>query len=65
MAQNLKRGSSRSRDILIIGGGSAGLRAAIEAHDAAHVLIGWPDSLPISTGLGKLLLDLICLRSHL
>jgi succinate dehydrogenase/fumarate reductase flavoprotein subunit len=40
MAQNLKRGSSRSCDILIIGSGSAGLRAAIEAHDAgAHVLI--------------------------
>ncbi|MPZ08140.1 MAG: FAD-dependent oxidoreductase [Nitrososphaeraceae archaeon] len=35
-----KRQSSRSCDILIIGGGSAGLRAAIEAHDAgAHVLI--------------------------
>jgi len=30
----------RSCDVLIIGGGSAGLRAAIEAHDAgAHVLI--------------------------
>lgn len=35
-----KRQSSRSCDTLIIGGGSAGLRAAIEAHDAgAHVLI--------------------------
>ena len=33
-------GSKRSCDVLIIGGGSAGLRAAIEAHDAgAHVLI--------------------------
>jgi succinate dehydrogenase / fumarate reductase, flavoprotein subunit len=32
--------SSRSCDVLIIGGGSAGLRAAIEAHDAgSHVLI--------------------------
>ena len=32
--------SKRSCDVLIIGGGSAGLRAAIEAHDAgAHVLI--------------------------
>ena len=32
--------SNRSCDVLIIGGGSAGLRAAIEAHDAgAHVLI--------------------------
>jgi succinate dehydrogenase / fumarate reductase, flavoprotein subunit len=32
--------SSRSCDVLIIGGGSAGLRAAIEAHDAgAQVLI--------------------------
>ena len=40
MAQNLKRGSSRSCEILIIGSGSAGLRAAIGAHDAgAHVLI--------------------------
>jgi succinate dehydrogenase / fumarate reductase, flavoprotein subunit len=40
MAEILKRGSSRSCDILIIGSGSAGLRAAIEAHDAgAHVLI--------------------------
>jgi succinate dehydrogenase/fumarate reductase flavoprotein subunit len=40
MAQNMKRGSSRSCDILIIGSGSAGLRAAIEAHDAgANVLI--------------------------
>jgi succinate dehydrogenase/fumarate reductase flavoprotein subunit len=40
MAQNLKRDFSRSCDILIIGSGSAGLRAAIEAHDAgAHVLI--------------------------
>jgi succinate dehydrogenase / fumarate reductase, flavoprotein subunit len=33
-------GSFRSCDVLIIGGGSAGLRAAIEAHDAgANVLI--------------------------
>ena len=33
-------GSRRSCDVLIIGGGSAGLRAAIEAHDAgADVLI--------------------------
>jgi succinate dehydrogenase / fumarate reductase, flavoprotein subunit len=41
MAENKKkRQSSHSCDILIIGGGSAGLRAAIEAHDAgAHVLI--------------------------
>jgi succinate dehydrogenase/fumarate reductase flavoprotein subunit len=40
MAENLRKRSSRSCDILIIGGGSAGLRAAIEAHDAgAHVLI--------------------------
>jgi succinate dehydrogenase/fumarate reductase flavoprotein subunit len=35
-----KKQSNRSCDVLIIGGGSAGLRAAIEAHDAgAHVLI--------------------------
>jgi succinate dehydrogenase/fumarate reductase flavoprotein subunit len=40
MAENKKKQSIRSCDILIIGGGSAGLRAAIEAHDAgAHVLI--------------------------
>lgn len=32
--------SNRSCDVLIVGGGSAGLRAAIEAHDSgAHVLI--------------------------
>src|ERR687891_179087 len=40
MEENLKRASSYSCDILIIGSGSAGLRAAIEAHDAgARVLI--------------------------
>ena len=40
MAGNLRKRSNRSCDILIIGGGSAGLRAAIEAHDAgAYVLI--------------------------
>ena len=40
MAENLKGGSSYSCEVLIIGSGSAGLRAAIEAHDAgAHVLI--------------------------
>src|SRR5215218_6362421 len=41
MAENKKKKqSSRSCDVLIIGSGSAGLRAAIEAHDAgAHVLI--------------------------
>ena len=33
-------GSKRSCDVLIIGGGSAGLRAAIRTHDAgANVLI--------------------------
>jgi succinate dehydrogenase / fumarate reductase, flavoprotein subunit len=37
---NKKKQSNRSCDVLIIGGGSAGLRAAIEAHDVgAHVLI--------------------------
>ena len=37
---NMNTGSKRLCDVLIIGGGSAGLRAAIEAHDAgAHVLI--------------------------
>ena len=36
----MKGGSNRSCDVLIIGGGSAGLRAAIEAHDVgADVLI--------------------------
>src|SRR5918993_4707388 len=40
MAENKKKQSNRSCDVLIIGGGSAGLRAAIEAHDAgADVLI--------------------------
>ena len=40
MAEILKKGSGRSCDILIIGSGSAGLHAAIEAHDAgAHILI--------------------------
>src|SRR5918995_1626962 len=41
MAENKKRKqSNRSCDVLIIGSGSAGLRAAIEANDAgAHVLI--------------------------
>src|ERR687897_3805380 len=40
MADNLKRMPTHSCDILIMGSGSAGLRAAIEAHDAgAHVLI--------------------------
>ena len=36
----MKGWSNRSCDVLIIGGGSAGLRAAIEAHDVgADVLI--------------------------
>lgn len=40
MAENKEKPSKHSCDVLIIGGGSAGLRAAIEAHDAgAHVLI--------------------------
>jgi succinate dehydrogenase / fumarate reductase flavoprotein subunit len=40
MTSNDKKISSRFCDVLIIGGGSAGLRAAIEAHDAgANVLI--------------------------
>src|ERR687891_1031874 len=41
MAENKKKKqSNHSCDVLIIGSGSAGLRAAIEAHDAgAHVLI--------------------------
>src|ERR687897_237545 len=38
--ENIYIGSTRSCDVLIIGGGSSGLRAAIEAHDAgADVLI--------------------------
>jgi succinate dehydrogenase flavoprotein subunit len=40
MVENKKNPSLHSCDVLIIGGGSAGLRAAIEAHDTgAHVLI--------------------------
>src|SRR5918997_1716429 len=40
MVENMERQSNYSCDVLIIGGGSAGLRAAIEAHDAgANVLI--------------------------
>ena len=40
MAENMKKQSNYSCDVLIIGGGSAGLRAAIEAHDAgANILI--------------------------
>ncbi|HSN96199.1 MAG TPA: FAD-binding protein, partial [Nitrososphaeraceae archaeon] len=40
MAEHVKKQSNYSCDVLIIGGGSAGLRAAIEAHDAgANVLI--------------------------
>jgi succinate dehydrogenase / fumarate reductase, flavoprotein subunit len=40
MAEHMKRQSNYTCDVLIIGGGSAGLRAAIEAHDAgANVLI--------------------------
>ena len=41
MAENKKKKQSiRFCDVLIVGSGSAGLRAAIDAHDAgAHVLI--------------------------
>src|SRR5919109_4542766 len=40
MAEHMKKQSNYSCDILIIGGGSAGLRAAIGAHDAgANVII--------------------------
>jgi succinate dehydrogenase/fumarate reductase flavoprotein subunit len=40
MAEHMKKQSNYSCDVLIIGGGSAGLRAAIAAHDAgANVLI--------------------------
>ena len=36
----MKIESTRSCDVLIVGGGSGGLRAAVEAHDAgANVLI--------------------------
>src|ERR687890_2511292 len=34
MVENMEKQSNYSCDVLIIGGGSAGLRAAIEAHDA-------------------------------
>jgi succinate dehydrogenase / fumarate reductase, flavoprotein subunit len=34
MTETMKKQSNYSCDVLIIGGGSAGLRAAIEAHDA-------------------------------
>src|SRR5918998_4472085 len=40
MTNNCNKLSNRSCDVLVIGGGSAGLRAAIEAHDAgSEVLI--------------------------
>src|SRR6185312_9045933 len=40
MTEGMKKQANYPCDVLIIGGGSAGLRAAIEAHDAgAHVLI--------------------------
>src|SRR5918996_1374502 len=40
LAEHTKKQSNYLCDVLVIGGGSAGLRAAIEAHDAgAHVLI--------------------------
>jgi succinate dehydrogenase/fumarate reductase flavoprotein subunit len=40
MAENMKKQSNYSCDVLVIGGGSAGLRAAIEARNAgANVLI--------------------------
>jgi succinate dehydrogenase / fumarate reductase, flavoprotein subunit len=40
MAEHMKKQSNYSCDVLIIGGGSAGLRAAIGAHDAgANVII--------------------------
>lgn len=40
MAEHTKKQPTLSCDVLIIGGGSAGLRAAIESYDAgAHVLI--------------------------
>ena len=40
MAEHMKKQSNYSCDVLIIGGGSAGLRSAIEAHDAgANVII--------------------------
>jgi succinate dehydrogenase / fumarate reductase flavoprotein subunit len=37
--QEMRKISSRSCDVLIIGGGSAGLRAAIEAHDAGSEVL--------------------------
>ena len=58
----MKIGSKRSCDVLIIGGGSAGLRAAIEAHDAGvNVLIiskverGDPHTVPARGGINAAL----------
>jgi len=40
VTENMKTQSTHLYDVLIIGGGSAGVRTAIEAHDiGAHVLI--------------------------
>ena len=62
MAENKKNPSLHSCDVLIIGGGSAGLRAAIEAHDiGAHVLIisksrkGDPHTVPARGGINAVL----------
>ena len=55
-------GSKRLCDVLIIGAGSAGLRAAIEAHDAgANILIiskgqrGDPHTVPARGGINAAL----------
>ena len=39
MAEHMKKQSNYSCDVLIIGGGSAGLRAAIGAHEAKEVIL--------------------------
>jgi succinate dehydrogenase/fumarate reductase flavoprotein subunit len=69
MAEHIKKQSNRSCDVLIIGGGSAGLRAAIDAHDVdANVLIiskrGDPHTVlaRYALNLTILYLSLLCLN---
>src|SRR6185437_14017553 len=62
MAEGMKKQANYPCDVLVIGGGSAGLRAAIEAHDAgANVLIiskvkrGDPDTVLARGGINAAL----------